>query len=251
MLKTRVIPTLLLKKFGLVKGQKFDSWRRIGAALQFIRIYNMRNVDELILLDIAATPENIAPNFAEIENLAAYCHMPLTVGGGVRSVGDVGALLKAGADKVAFNTAGVLRPNLIREAAHLFGTQCIVAAIDFTTAEGGAKVVTECGRKVNDLSVVEWATTCERLGAGEILLTSVDRDGMMTGYDLEVTKSVTERVSIPVIASGGCGSFDDMARALVEANANAVAAASIFHFTEQTPMGAKQYLRTKGIEVRL
>jgi cyclase len=252
MLKTRVIPSLLLKDFGLVKGTKFDSWRRVGGALQSIRVYNLRDVDELLLLDIGATPQNRPPDFAEIDNLADYCHMPLTVGGGVRSIADIGDLLKVGADKVAINSAALENPELIAGGARLFGSQCIVAAIDFRRLPDGSNcVVSRCGAQNHDMTAEAWAKRVEALGAGEILLTSVDRDGMMEGYDLEVTRAVAQAVSIPVIASGGCGRYEDMGAVLTEGQANAVAAASIFHFTEQTPIGAKRYLKSIGIEVRL
>jgi cyclase len=252
MLKTRIIPTLLLKDFGLVKGKQFDSWRRVGAALQSIRVYNLRDVDELVLLDIAATPQGKPPNFAEIDNLADYCRMPLTVGGGVQSVDHIGELLKVGADKVAINSAAFDRPELIAESARLFGTQCIVASIDFIrTPDGQSQVVTHCGTYIREMSAPDWARRVEGLGAGEILLTSKDRDGTMTGYDIEITRAVAEAVSIPVIASGGCGKYEDMAEVLTHGHANAVAAASIYHFTEQTPMGAKRYLHAQDIAVRL
>jgi cyclase len=251
MLKTRIIPTLLFKGVGLVKGKSFDSWRRVGAALQSIRVYNLREVDELVFLDIAATPRGARPDFREIDELADNCFMPMTVGGGVKSVEDIRDLLAVGADKVAINTAAVETPELIRAGAQEFGAQCIVVSIDVTRgADGKAQVATHCGKTPTGRDPVAWAKEAERLGAGEILLTSVERDGTMTGYDVELVRDVSAAVNIPVIASGGCGNYGHMADVLGQTRASAVAAASIFHFTEQTPREAKAYLGERGFRVR-
>lgn len=252
MLKTRVIPTLLLKDFGLVKGIGFDSWRRTGGAMQAIKIYGMREVDELILLDIAATPAGRGPDFAQIDELADSCFMPLTVGGGVRSVADIGALLAVGADKVAINSAAIADPSILRLGAEQYGAQCIVAAIDVMRhPDGRCEVYSRCGTEPTALDPVAWARQVEALGAGEILLTSIDRDGTMRGYDLDLTASVTSAVSIPVIASGGAGSYEHMVEAIAQGRAAAVAAASIYHFTEMTPREAKRHIREAGFPVRL
>jgi len=252
MLKTRIIPTLLLKELGTVKGVAFDSWRRVGSAMQSIRVYNLRDVDELILLDIAATPRGARPNFQEIDELADHCFMPMTVGGGVKTIEDVRDLLAVGADKVAINTAAVETPELVRDGAREFGSQCIVVSIDATRGtDRKAQVVTNCGRRATGKDPVAWAKEVEHLGAGEILLTSVERDGTMRGYDVDLVRDVTAAVSIPVIASGGCGAYQDMADVLAASRASAVAAASIFHFTEQTPREAKAYLAQRGFRVRL
>ncbi len=252
MLKTRIIPTLLFKGVGLVKGKSFDSSRRVGAALQSIRVYNLREVDELVFLDILATPQGARPNFREIDELADNCFMPMTVGGGVRSVDDIGELLAVGADKVAINTAAVETPELIREGAREFGSQCIVVSIDAMRGNGGApEVMTHCARRTTGRDPVQWAKQAEELGAGEILLTSVDRDGTMSGYDVDLVRDVAAAVNIPVIASGGCGDYNHMAEVLHGTRASAVAAASIFHFTEQTPREAKRYLAERGFKVRL
>ncbi|MCZ7660924.1 MAG: imidazole glycerol phosphate synthase cyclase subunit [Xanthobacteraceae bacterium] len=252
MLKTRIIPTLLFKGVGLVKGRAFDSGRRVGAALQSIRVYNLREVDELVFLDIAATPAGGRPNFREIDELADNCFMPMTVGGGVKSVEDIRDLLAVGADKVAINTAAVETPELIRDGAAEFGAQCIVVSIDVKRrADGTPEVVTRCGQNRTGRDPVAWAQEVERLGAGEILLTSVERDGTMSGYDVDLVRDVAAAVSIPVIASGGCGSYRHMADVLSGTRAGAVAAASIFHFTEQTPREAKRYLAERGFRVRL
>jgi cyclase len=250
--KIRVMPTLLFKNVGLVKGVAFNSWRRVGGALQAVKVYNLREVDELVFLDITATGEGRPPDFETIDELADECFMPLTVGGGVRTLEDVRRLLRVGADKVSLNTAAVERPALIEEVARRFGSQCAVVAIDARReADGTYQVYTHSGTRPAGLEPVAWAREAERHGAGEVLLTSIERDGTMTGYDVELTRRVSEAVSIPVIASGGAGGYEDMARVLEEGKASAVAAASLFHFTEHTPLGAKRYLGEKGFPVRL
>ncbi len=252
MLKTRIIPTVLLKEVGLVKGVAFDSWRRVGTALQTIRVYNMRDVDELIFLDIAATPNGTPPQFSEIDELADHCFMPMTVGGGIRSIEDIRSLLAVGADKVAINTGAIETPSLVSDGAREFGSQCIVVSIDVRhSSEGRAEVVACCGKQPTGLDAVAWAKEVERLGAGEILLTSVERDGTMTGYDIDLVRDVAGAVHIPVIASGGCGNYSHMAEVLQKTRASALAAASMFHFTEQTPREAKRYLAERGFHVRL
>ena len=252
MLKTRIVPTLLFKGVGLVKGVSFDSWRRVGSAMQSIRVYNLREVDELVLLDIAATPDGTRPNFAEIDELADHCFLPMTVGGGVKTIEDVRDLLAVGADKVALNSSAVETPELVRQGALEFGSQCIVVSIDVARAtDGTTQVVTHCGRETTGRDPVAWAREVERLGAGEILLTSVDRDGTMRGYDIDLVRDVTAAVDIPVIVSGGCGAYQHMAEVLEATRASAVAAASMFHFTEQTPRAAKAYIAERGFPVRL
>lgn len=250
--KVRIMPTLLHKDVGLIKGIGFDSWRRVGSAMQAIKVYNMRQVDELVFLDITATKDNRPPDFQLIDELADDCFMPLTVGGGIRSVEDVRGLLKVGADKISINTAAIENPHLIKQISERFGAQCVVVSIDFKRHDDGSyEVYTHSGTRPTGREPVEFASECERLGAGEILLTSIDRDGTMEGYDIEMTKRVCGAVSIPVIASGGAGKYEDMAQVLITGKASAVAAASIFHFTQQTPLEAKSYLRERGINVRL
>lgn len=252
MLKTRIVPTLLFKEVGLVKGVGFDSWRRVGAALQSIRVYNLREVDELIFLDIAATPKGMRPNFQEIDELADNCFMPMTVGGGVQTIDDIRDLLAVGADKVAINTAAIETPELVRDAAHEFGSQCVVISIDVKrNGNGVPEVVSHCGQTHTGRDAVAWAKQMEALGAGEILLTSVERDGSMDGYDIDLVRDVGDAVGIPVVASGGCGNYGHMADVLSQTRAGAVAAASIFHFTEQTPREAKQFLAERGFPVRM
>lgn len=246
MLKTRVIPVLLHKNMGLVKGVGFKADRRTGSAIQTIRLYNMRQVDEIILLDVAATPEWRGPDFAAIGEITKDCLTPLTVGGGVRDLDDIRQLLLAGADKVAITTAALKSPHLIHDAAKRFGSQCIVVGIDVRNGE----VFGHCGAYGSLEDPAHWASRAEAMGAGEILLNSIDRDGTMQGYDLDLIKAVSGAVSIPVIACGGAGSYKDFDLAL-KAGAHAVAAGAMFHFTEQTPQGAKRYLADQGFAVRL
>jgi len=252
MLKLRVMPTMLYRDITLVKGVSFDSWRRVGSLLQQVKVYNLREVDELVVLDITATDEGRSPDFRLVDDFADECFMPLTVGGGVRKVDDIRMLLQVGADKVAINTAAVATPNLISEGARLFGSQCIVVSIDFKKRpDGRYEVYTHSGTKPTGLDPVDFAIEVEALGAGEILLTSVDRDGTFAGYDVELTRCVVDKVNIPVIASGGAGNYQHMVEVVKYAGASAVAAASIFHFTEQTPAGAKEAMRQADIPVRL
>ena len=246
MLKLRVMPTLLHKDVGLVKGIRFDSWRRVGSVMQAVKVYNLREVDELIFLDISATQEGREPDYELIDDIADECFMPLTVGGGIQSAAQVERVLKVGADKVAVNTAAVDDRSLVSAIAETFGSQCVVVSID---VERG-KVVVESGARPTGLDPVEHARSVEASGAGELLLTSVDRDGTMTGYDLDLIEHVARAVTIPVIASGGAGTYEDMAAA-IGAGASAVAAASIFHFTEQTPLEAKRFLHERGVPTRL
>lgn len=251
-LKTRVIPTLLFREFGLVKGIGFHSWRSIGSAMQAVKVYNLREVDELVFLDITATRDNCPPDFDTIDELADECFMPLTVGGGVRSVEDAKRLLGVGADKVAIGTAAVESPGVVSDIANKFGSQCAVVSIDFRRMpDGRAVVFTRCGTIETAYTPEGLAREVEARGAGEILLQSIDRDGTMQGYDIDVIRAVCDAVSIPVIASGGAGSYEDLARAIVDGGASAVAAASMFHFTQQTPIEAKKHLAEQGIPVRL
>jgi cyclase len=251
-LKVRVMPTLLYRDIELVKGEGFDSWRRIGSVMQAIKVYNFREVDELVFLDIAATRAGREPDYVLIDEIADECFMPLTVGGGVRTIDHVRRLLQVGADKVAINTAAVDTPSLIAEIASRFGSQCVVVSIDVRRRpEGGAEVYTRSGTRATGLDPVELALRAEAQGAGEILLCSIERDGTLRGYDVEVIRRVSSAVRIPVIASGGCGSYEHMELALREGKATAIAAAAMFHFTEQTPLEAKRYLRQKGYAVRL
>ena len=252
MLKVRIIPTLLYKEVGLVKGVGFDSWRRVGSAMQSIKVYNMREVDELVFLDITATQEKRSPDFELIDELADECFMPMTVGGGIRSIDDVRRLLLVGADKVAINTQAVENPELIEQVAKKFGSQCVVVSIDVRKHDDGKyEVYTHSGTHPTGIDPLSLVQKVVSMGAGEILLTSIERDGTMNGYDIELIRNVSDLVSVPVIASGGAGNYEHMFQALTQGKASAVAAASIFHFTEQTPLEAKYYLDEHNIHVRL
>jgi cyclase len=250
MLKVRVIPTLLWKQFGLVKGVGFDSWRRVGPVLPAVKVYNQREVDELVLVDIVAHKGNDEPDFESIDEFGQDCFVPLTVGGGITRIDQVQRLLRAGADKVAVNTATYANPELISEIASRHGAQCVVASIDVREQDGNWACFSHAGQKTTGREVVAWARELEDRGAGEILITSIDRDGTMQGYDLALIETVVRAVKIPVIASGGAGNYQHMIDAVKHAGASAVAAASIFHFTEQTPAEAKAAMANAGIPIR-
>lgn len=252
MLKVRVIPTLLWKQFGLVKGVGFDSWRRVGPVLPAIKVYNQREVDELVLVDIVAHKSDDDLDFESIDEFGQDCFVPLTVGGGITRIDQVQRLLRAGADKVSVNTAAYSRPKLVSEIAKRHGAQCVVASIDVRkdpTGEGW-QCFSQAGQHPTGREVREWAREIEDRGAGEILITSIERDGTLQGYDLTLIEAVVSAVKIPVIASGGAGNYQHMIDAVQNAGASAVAAASIFHFTEQTPAGAKAAMQAAGIPVR-
>jgi len=251
MLKTRVIPTMLYKDTTLVKGASFDSWRIVGSLMQTVKVYNMREVDELIFLDISASRQKRHPDFELVDDFADECFMPLTVGGGISNIEDTRKLLSVGADKISLNSAAVLTPALISKIAAKFGSQCLVISIDVKKTKGKYEVFIHSGTEPTGLDPVDFATIVESLGAGEILLTSIDLDGTMKGYDIKLTKKVSQAVSIPVIASGGAGSYQDMYKAVAQGGASAIAAASIFHFTQKTPLEAKKYLHGKGIATRI
>lgn len=250
MLKVRVIPTLLWKQFGLVKGVGFDSWRRVGPVLPAVKVYNQREVDELILVDILAHQLDNDPDFESIDEFGQDCFVPLTVGGGITRIEQVQRLLRVGADKVVVNTAAYTHPGLISEIASRHGSQCVVASIDVRAQDGRWSCFSHAGKQTTNREVGAWASELEDRGAGEILVTSIERDGTMQGYDLALIEAVVRAVKIPVIASGGAGNYQHMINAVIQAGASAVAAASIFHFTEQTPAGAKDALSKAGIQVR-
>jgi cyclase len=244
-LATRVIPVILARGQQAVKGKGFDSWRSVGQLRQAIRVYEMRGVDEVFLLDIAATPEGRGPNVAFVKEFSGEFFCPVCVGGGVTTLCDFRDLLANGADKVAINTAAVDTPDLINEAAERFGSQAVVVSIDVKDGH----VQTYCGRRSEPLTPVDWAREVVARGAGEILLNSVDRDGTLAGYDLALIRDVACSVSVPVVACGGAGSYEDL-RLAVNAGAHAVAAGALWHFTDSTPAEAAEYLASHGIEVR-
>jgi len=252
MLAKRIIPCLDVKDGRVVKGIQFVNLRDAGDPVEAAIAYDAQHADELVFLDITASHENRKIMLDVVARTAEGIYMPLTVGGGIRGIDDVRALLRAGADKVSLNTAALERPALIREAAERFGSQCIVVAIDArATGPRTWAVYTHGGRRPTDRDAVEWAREASRLGAGEILLTSMDRDGTKDGYDLELTRAIATAVDIPVIASGGAGSLEHLWEGLVEGGADAVLAASIFHFGIHTIGEAKAYLRDRGVPVRI
>ena len=252
MLKVRLIPTLLSKSVGLVKGQRFDSWRRIGSVLPAVRVYNQREVDELILVDVEASRSGAGPDIETVVDVAGDCFVPFTVGGGIDDIGHVENLLRVGADKVSINSALYFKPSIVSEVAHRYGSQCVVASIDVRSVDDfGWRCYVHAGAVDVGVGVEDWARRAEDLGAGEILLTSIDRDGTMEGYDLPLVEAVANSVSLPVIASGGAGGYQDLIDVVSLAGASAVAAASVFHFTDMTPAGAKEAMAAAGIPVRI
>jgi len=250
-LAKRVIPCLDVKDGRVVKGVQFLDLRDAGDPVAAAQAYDAQGADELVFLDITASHEGRAIMLDVVRRTAEGIYMPLTVGGGIRGVDDIRTLLRAGADKVSLNTAALERPQVIREAAERFGSQCIVVAIDAKRSNGGWTVYSHGGRRPASREAVAWAREAEGLGAGEILLTSMDRDGTQDGYDLELTREVAEAVSVPVIASGGVGTLEHLREGLVEGKADAALAASIFHFGTHTVRDAKAYLRDRGVPVRL
>ena len=250
MLKKRIIPTLLWKDFGLVKGKKFDSWRRVGTVLPSIKIYNSRDVDELFLLDINATNKKKEPDEYSIKSFASECSVPFCVGGGISKISQIEYLLSAGADKISINSEAYNNPNFIKEAVKNFGSQCIVISIDYKTIDKKNFCFSNSGKLLIEKNPTEWAKEMEQTGCGEILLTSIDRDGTFEGYDLDVINKLNESISIPLIASGGAGKLEDFLNLFKNLNISGAAAASIFHFTETTPKMIKDKLAENDVPVR-
>jgi imidazole glycerol-phosphate synthase subunit HisF len=246
----RVIPCLDVDAGRVVKGVNFVDLRDAGDPVELASRYDAEGADEVVFLDITASSSARDTIVDVATRTAEECFIPFTVGGGIRSVDDARLLLRAGADKVSVNTAAVSRPQLVTELSDEFGAQCVVVAIDARRAPGGFEVFTHGGRKPTGLDAVSWAAECQRIGAGEILLTSMDRDGTKDGYDIELTRLVSEACELPVIASGGAGTLDHLAEAAIEGKADAVLAASIFHFGEFTVAEAKAHMEAAGITVR-
>jgi len=255
MLTKRIIPCLDVKGGRVVKGTSFEKLRDAGDPVELADFYYKEGADELTFLDITATPEERDTMVDVVEHISEKVFMPLTVGGGLRNINDMRRMLKAGADKVAINTAAVLTPELIGRGAAKFGNQCIVVAIDAKRANGSGRlkweVYTHSGQKPSGLDAVAWAKEVVRRGAGEILLTSIDSDGQRLGYDNELNRAVSDAVSVPVLASGGAGTPEDLFQALTAGKADAVLAASIFHYGTHAIKQVKEYLAEKGIPVRL
>ena len=251
MLKVRIIPCLDVHDGRVVKGVQFVDLRDAGDPVEQARVYDSAGADELTFLDITASHENRDTILDVVARTAEQCFMPLTVGGGVRAVEDIRRLLLAGADKVSINSAAVARPDFVREAAEKYGDQCIVVAIDARqTSPGKWEVFTHGGRKGTGLDAVDWARRMTELGAGEILLTSMDRDGTKSGFDLDLTRAVSDAVPVPVVASGGVGTLDHLVEGVTRGGASAVLAASIFHFGEFTIAQAKERLARAGVPIR-
>jgi cyclase len=254
-LAKRIIPCLDVDKGRVVKGVQFVDIRDAGDPVEVARRYNEQGADEITFLDITASHEARDTTLHTVERMAGEVFIPLTVGGGVRELQDIRNLLNAGADKVAINSAAIHNPEFVREAAQRFGSQCIVVAIDAKQVEQGDQprweIFTHGGRKPTGIDAIQWAEKMTGYGAGEILLTSMDRDGTKNGFDLELTSRISDAVTVPVIASGGVGNLQHLVDGIVEGKADAVLAASIFHFGEHTVPEAKQYMAERGITVRL
>ncbi|MBL1433165.1 MAG: imidazole glycerol phosphate synthase subunit HisF [Gammaproteobacteria bacterium] len=255
-LAKRIIPCLDVDNGRVVKGVQFVDIRDAGDPVEVARRYDAQGADELVFLDITASHEGRDTIVHVVEQVSSEIFIPLTVGGGIRAVDDVGRMLKAGADKVGINTAAIIDPDLVRRAADKYGAQCIVVAVDArcVSAEGELprwQIYTHGGRKETGIDVIDWVQRMEQYGAGEILLTSMDRDGTKDGFDLELTRSVSDSVGIPVIASGGVGSLPHLVDGVTRGHADAVLAASIFHYGEYSVGEAKQFMAAAGIEVRL
>ena len=251
MLAKRIIPCLDVNQGRVVKGVKFLELRDAGDPVEIARQYDKEGADELCFLDITASHQQRRIILDVVSRTAEEVFMPLTVGGGINSLEDIRNLLHAGADKVSINTGAVNRPEFVREAAEVFGSQCIVVAIDAKRVDDHWEVFTHGGRKPTGIDAGEWSERMEKFGAGEILLTSMDRDGTKAGYDLSLTRAISDRLSIPVIASGGVGNLDHIYQGFAEGNASAALAASIFHYREYSVEECKKYLRSRGIPVRL
>ena len=255
-LAKRIIPCLDVENGRVVKGVKFLDIRDAGDPVEIARRYEQQGADEITFLDITASHEGRETTVHTVERMASEVFIPLTVGGGIRTCDDIRRMLNAGADKVSINTAAVFNPEFVQQAAERFGSQCIVVAIDAKKVSQPGEIdrweiFTHGGRKPTGLDAVEWAEKMVALGAGEILLTSMDQDGMKSGFDLGVTRAISEAVKVPVIASGGVGNLDHLVDGVLEGKADAVLAASIFHFNEYTIPEAKRYMQARGIEMRL
>ena len=251
MLKNRIIPCLDVKNGRVVKGINFVDLKDAGDPVEQAKIYSDGGADEICFLDITASNENRSTIYEVVKKTSEKCFVPLTVGGGVRSIEDINKLLNCGADKVSINTAAVQNPKIVMESSLKFGSQCIVVAIDAKKEGNSWKIFTHGGRNKTDIDVIKFAKQMEEYGAGELLVTSMDRDGTQVGYDIELMSTISSKVNIPVIASGGVGSLDHLAEGITKGKANAVLAASIFHYGKYSIKQAKEYLDSKGIPVRI
>jgi len=251
MLKNRIIPCLDVKNGRVVKGINFVDLKDAGDPVEQAKIYSDGGADEICFLDITASNENRSTIYEVVKKTSEKCFVPLTVGGGVRSIEDINKLLNCGADKVSINTAAVQNPKIVMESSLKFGSQCIVVAIDAKKERNSWKIFTHGGRNKTDIDAIKFAKQMEEYGAGELLVTSMDRDGTQKGYDIDLMQKISEMLNIPVIASGGVGSLDHLAEGITKGKANAVLAASIFHYGKYSIKQAKEYLDSKGIPVRI
>ena len=251
MLKNRIIPCLDVKNGRVVKGINFVDLKDAGNPVEQAKIYSDGGADEICFLDITASNENRSTIYEVVKKTSEKCFVPLTVGGGVRSIEDINKLLNCGADKVSINTAAVQNPKIVMESSLKFGSQCIVVAIDAKKEANSWKIFTHGGRNKTDIDAIKFAKQMEEYGAGELLVTSMDRDGTQKGYDIDLMQKISETVNIPVIASGGVGNLDHLAEGITKGKANAVLAASIFHYGKYSIKQAKEYLDSKGIPVRI
>ncbi len=250
--KIRIIPTILFNDSNIIKGKRFSSWRIIGNLKQSIRIFSLREVDELIILDISASRFSKEINLKLIDEIADDCFMPLTVGGGIKSLKDIENVLNLGADKVSINTQAFLNRNFLSDAINKYGSQCIVVSVDYKKKNNGKKeVFIESGTKSTGVELEKYLKEINRLKPGEIMLTSIDHDGMMGGYDLETLSNANKFLDVPLIASGGCGVYKDMYNLVKKTKIKTIAASSIFNFTESTPLEAKFFLKKKCLKVRI
>ena len=250
MLKKRIIPTLLLKKGRMVKGRKFKDFKDTGDPVSAARIYNAQKSDELVFIDIEASTNNRSLLFSIIEKVAEECFTPFTVGGGIKNLHDIKTMLRIGADKVLINTAALENPSLISSAADTFGSQCIVVGIDVRREKNDWQIYTHGGQKISKVSLGEYLPNLKNRGAGEILVNSIDYDGMMSGYDLDLLRLIRSQTDCPIIALGGAGNFQHLAEVLSNELADAVACASLFHFGDNNPIRARAFLKNQGIAVK-
>tara|TARA_B100001248_G_C27309924_1_gene421397 strand:+ start:111 stop:878 length:768 start_codon:yes stop_codon:yes gene_type:complete len=249
MLKVRIIPTLLWKNHSLVKSKKFDEWRKVGHLVPSVKVYNSRNVDEIIFLNISDLGDNQIPDYSLVDEVASHCFVPLTIGGNIKNLYDVQKIIERGADKICINSILESNIKIINDISKNFGSQAVVVSVDFRKVEDDYKIFFKGGKKKSNINIFDHVKKVEDLGAGELILNSIDNDGMMNGYELEILGQISKFCKLPIIISGGAGDYSHMKDA-IEYGASAVSAASIFHFTEKTPEEAKNYLKKNNIPIR-
>lgn len=251
MLKTRVIPTILTKDYNVVKGKNFDNWRTFGSVLPTVKVYNKRDVDELIILDTLGYQKKGFLDYEFLNDITEECFVPLTIGGGINNHDQVQKILESGADKISLNSALFSNVSLVGKIANKFGNQCIVGSVDVKKIDKKWICFKNCATEKTEFEVTEWVKILEDNGIGEILITSIDKDGLMQGYDLPLIETVVNKAKVPIIASGGAGKYSDFVDAIIKSGASAVAASSMFIFTERTPAEAKKIMKKNNIHVRM